>query len=64
MFVSQLLPDLQSLLPNVEFGTRLEIHIDAPTDPKTAPTITVSADGRLVELPTLAAGEAPGFPVA
>ncbi|NLY02892.1 MAG: hypothetical protein GXY83_43125, partial [Rhodopirellula sp.] len=41
----------------VEFGTRLEIHIDAPADPATAPTISVTADGRQIELPTMTLGE-------
>jgi len=59
MLASQLLPDLQAMLPNVEFGTRLEIHIDAPADPATAPTISVTADGRQIELPTMTLGEVP-----
>ncbi len=59
MFASQLLPDLQSLLPNVEFGTRLEIHIDASADPATAPKVSVTADGRQIELPVVTLGEVP-----
>lgn len=47
MFASQILPDLQTVLPNVEFGQRLEIHVDVPADNQAA-TITVRADGQVV----------------
>ena len=55
MFASQILPDLQTMLPSIEFGQRLEIHVDVPADNQAA-TITVSADGQVV-LPV--AGEIP-----
>jgi len=52
MLALDLLPDLVALLPNVQFGQRLEIHVTVPTDPTATVTIDVSADGAAV--PTVA----------
>lgn len=54
MFVSSVLPDVMAMLPNVQFTQRLELHVDVPADGTDKPVVTVSADGRQIELPPVA----------
>lgn len=63
MFVTSILPDVAAMLPDVQFNQRLDVHIDVVADTD-KPKVSVSADGRLVELPTMTAGEVPIVPVA